>query len=293
MQKILNTPYGNSMMLYYSRKLSVYNFTIYESATKKGYCNVWTETDANCGANEICTCLYNYIKEVDARGSVKTLLLYCDSCYGLNKNKLVLSMIRYALSQCKDITTIQINYLIPGHTYMPVDSVHATIETKIRKSVIWAPSQWPTVMEFARQNPEPYKVQVLKGKDFIGFENVVNATFKKSQRIAISKLNIATFKRHEPDVMYIKNSMLPDTEAMLIPLLPLKDIIYLKENLYPTQLGIAVKKYKDLKKLVDNNIIPSRFAQEYTTIKINNKIKDCLADTGEEDETEVKDSVDC
>lgn len=33
LQKVLATPYGESMQLYYSRKYAVFNFTVYESGT--------------------------------------------------------------------------------------------------------------------------------------------------------------------------------------------------------------------------------------------------------------------
>lgn len=81
LQKVLNTPHGSNMSLYYSRKIAVYNFTIYESGTRFGFCNIWSETDAHRGANEIASCLLNYIRNVDSR-NVKTLLLYSDSCFG-------------------------------------------------------------------------------------------------------------------------------------------------------------------------------------------------------------------
>lgn len=151
LQKVLNTPYGESMTLYYSRKIAVYNFTIYESDTKLGVCNLWTEADAKRGANEITTCLLEYIKKVDKRGTVKQIILYCDSAFGQNKNKTILAMLRYALSISDNIDTIQINYLIPGHTYMPVDSMHATIENSVKNSIVWAPSQWPTIIQFSRK----------------------------------------------------------------------------------------------------------------------------------------------
>jgi hypothetical protein len=98
LQKVLNTPHGKNMAVYYSRKISVNNFTTYESGTQAGFCHIWNETDAHRGANEIATILLSYIKEVDSRGYVKTLLLYAVSCYGQNKNKAVLSMLRYALA---------------------------------------------------------------------------------------------------------------------------------------------------------------------------------------------------
>jgi len=44
-QKILNTPHGDSMLLFYSRKYTMYNETFYESGTRNGYCYVWGEQD--------------------------------------------------------------------------------------------------------------------------------------------------------------------------------------------------------------------------------------------------------
>lgn len=217
MQKVLNTPRGNDMRLYYSRKLSVYNFTIYESVTRAGHCYVWTEADAHRGANEISTCLFDFIvNDVDTRVSIKTLLLYADSCYGQNKNKTVLSMIRYALSQCINLNTIQINYLIPGHTYMPVDSMHATIENFVKKSNVRAPSQWPTLFQFARQKPAQYNVKVMKGHEFFGFDDILNNTFKKNHKMYLSKVCVATFNKQKPNLIEIKYSMLQETAEEIL-----------------------------------------------------------------------------
>lgn len=45
LQKVLNTPYGESMLLYYSRKYAVYNLTMYESGTQNVSCYIWGECD--------------------------------------------------------------------------------------------------------------------------------------------------------------------------------------------------------------------------------------------------------
>lgn len=144
LQKVLNTPHGENMMLYYSRKLAVYNLTFYESGTRNGFCYTWSEIDGKRGANEASSILQKYINEVDHRGTVKHLLLYCDSCPGQNKNKTVLTCINVTLQNCNNLLSIQINYLLPGHTYMPVDSVHSVIEKSLNGVIIWAPSQWST-----------------------------------------------------------------------------------------------------------------------------------------------------
>ncbi|XP_062532904.1 uncharacterized protein LOC134201685 isoform X1 [Bombyx mori] len=283
LQKVLNTPHGESMLLYYTRKFSVYNLTIYESNTQLGICNTWTEADAKRGANEIATCLLAYLKDVDKRGYVKQVILYCDSCFGQNKNKSILAMLRYALTICENINNIQINYLIPGHTYMPVDSMHATIENSLKKTIVWAPSQWPTIMELARKNPEPYVVNVMTGKDFLGFENIVERTYKKNQTINISKICTVTFHKKHANKMFVKTSMLPGTEATEIQLGPLNNVIP-KQNLYTSKLPISQKKYTDLKKMIDKNLIPERFAKEYLSLKTSTKVIDCLPDTDEEDD---------
>ncbi|RVE40369.1 hypothetical protein evm_014980 [Chilo suppressalis] len=65
LQKVLNTPYGSSMLLFYSRKYSVFNLCFYESVTRRGFCYLWGETEAKRGGNEISTILKKYINNVD------------------------------------------------------------------------------------------------------------------------------------------------------------------------------------------------------------------------------------
>lgn len=41
-------------------------------------------------------------------------------------------MLRYFSSIAVNLETIQINYLIPVHRFMPVDSMHATMERAVK-----------------------------------------------------------------------------------------------------------------------------------------------------------------
>jgi hypothetical protein len=93
LQKVLNTPHGDNMLLYYSRKYSYYNLTVYESTTREGICFCWGEADGRRGANEICTNVHAYLTKVDDRRNVTSVALYCDSCPGQNKNRQMMSMI--------------------------------------------------------------------------------------------------------------------------------------------------------------------------------------------------------
>lgn len=148
LQKVLTKPHGNSILLYYARKLAVYNFTVYESTTKNGFCFLWNETLGKKGSNEIYTALNRYLHLLDQRVSpeIYELSLYCDNCSGQNKNKQILAMINRFLKTAIHLKKITLNYLIAGHTYMPVDSMHSTIESFISKKTIYAPSMWKTIM---------------------------------------------------------------------------------------------------------------------------------------------------
>lgn len=95
-KKVLTT-HGNSMLLFYARKFSVYNLCFYENITRKGFCFIWNESEAKRGANEVPTILNKYIQDVDKRKSIRNLILYSDSCPGQNKNKIVLAAVHNAL----------------------------------------------------------------------------------------------------------------------------------------------------------------------------------------------------
>lgn len=107
-----------------------------------------------------------YINNVDLKGKVKHLLLYCDSCLGQNKNMIVLTCLNEILKKCNTLLSIQINFLLPGHTYMPVDSMHSIIDKSLRGIIVWAPLQWSTIFTMSKKSPRPYEVEVLNYADF-------------------------------------------------------------------------------------------------------------------------------
>ena len=56
---------------------------------------------------------------------------------------------------------------IPGHTYMPADAVHATIERFISRPIVWASSELATLITNTRVHPRPFEVNPMKYSDFI------------------------------------------------------------------------------------------------------------------------------
>jgi len=60
--------------------------------------------------------------------------LFCDSFSGQNKNRAMLAMIHS--THFEFIEEIKITFPLPGHTYMQVDSIHATIERFVKNKTV-------------------------------------------------------------------------------------------------------------------------------------------------------------
>ena len=89
-------------------------------------------------------------------GAIEKVILYSDGCAYQNRN-VTLSNALSAFAKKHGIIVEQ-KFLERGHTQMECDSVHAHIETKLKKRDIFVPSQYVEVMENARPK-QPYTVK--------------------------------------------------------------------------------------------------------------------------------------
>jgi hypothetical protein len=96
-QKNLHLPKLPYQMIYYSRHLYLYNFTIVEgSSTEKlspgrVYSYYWTEDEFAKGSNQIACALYDRLMKTNLTKK-KTVCLIADGCGGQNKNSTVIGM---------------------------------------------------------------------------------------------------------------------------------------------------------------------------------------------------------
>ena len=296
MQKVLNTPCGESMLLYYSRKIAVYNFTVYESSTKHGYCFLWDETQGKRGANEICTALFKYLLITDNRlPSTSNISLFCDSCPGQNRNKQMLAMLYTFLQESKNIQHIKVTFLLPGHTYMPADSIHSTIDTFIKKRIIWAPSQWSTVVSLSRTNPYPYNVTELQYTDFEDWKTIsaiIPSTTVNNKPFRISDIKSAILQKntHIIELLfdYVGNNatsinLSQHSHRRGRSMSTGAPVMLQRSKIYKDRLPISLQKYRDLERLCSKNIIPDLHHEEYNRLPTASNVEDVLAETDEED----------
>ena len=178
-------------------------------------------------------------------------------------------------------------FLLPGHTEMPADSVHATIERFIHKRHVWAPSEWATVIRAARINPFPYEVVTLEQKDIHNWS--ADCEFASgSKNVKGGKVpwkDIRIFAANSGKVRYSTTAN-PDAvfESVLFrsrgqPRRELK----LPRRAYNSLLSISSSKYKDLTELCRKGAVPAAYHQEYYSLRSSASQPDKLDETDEED----------
>ena len=69
--------------------------------------------------------------EENKAAGFRKLVIYMDNCAGQNKNIYnILTLMR--MIHKKELDEITLEFLIPGHSYLPCDAFFGVIETKIR-----------------------------------------------------------------------------------------------------------------------------------------------------------------
>lgn len=151
-QKNLPLPKVADQTAYYSRQLYIYNFTIvqgnsHSSLTKDNvFSYIWTEDMASKGANEISSCLYHCLNQIDLVGK-KWIRLVADGCGGQNKNTILVGMVAKWLYDSQGIEQVEIVFPVTGHSFIPPDRVFALTEKTIRRlETIISPETYIDVM---------------------------------------------------------------------------------------------------------------------------------------------------
>jgi len=173
LQSVLLCPKSNVSSQYYKTKLIVHNFTVYDLKRKNGYCFLWNETEGGLTAHEFSSIIVHFLQKFvidNAKVQNANIILYSDGCTYQNRNA-TLSNALLNLSLLSGITIIQ-KYLLRGHTQMEVDSMHSTIERKIRHKKINIPADYVTACKTACIK-NPYYVEYLSFNFFKSFSKIM------------------------------------------------------------------------------------------------------------------------
>lgn len=172
LQQVLSCPNTSTSTVFYKRKLSVYNLSVYSLGTKQGTCYVWDETSGKRGAAEIGTALHTYLSSLPSM--ITHVNLFSDCCSGQNKNKYTATALIYSMKNNANLTVLDQKYLTSGHTAMEVDSIHSAIETAKKQVSVYVPENWNSVIQLARRK-HPFAVVPVRIADILHVEKMFEA----------------------------------------------------------------------------------------------------------------------
>ena len=285
MESILQLPASEVGPLYYKRKLVLHNFTVYESVKPNhGFCYLWPETSGRRGANEIGTCLYQYLQSIDPK--VKHVTFFSDSCTGQNRNQYVCSLMLYAVTMLP-VEVIDHKFLVPGHTMMECDSMHSSIEYAHKNLSVYSVHEWVNVLKSARRH-NPYAVQVLDYSDFYDLKTLASKLVSNRKRsaagITINWLDVRWIRvqKSMPNTILFKT----DFDQPEFDVMTQKRISRMPKlmHAYQCPLPISAAKYTDLVSMLKTGIIPEAYMQFYQGLPHNSKVVDCIPEQSECDD---------
>ncbi len=170
LQQVIYLPKSDRSELFYKRRLSCFNFTIFELASKDGFCFVSHEGRTGRGSCEIASFLHRYLSTVDEQGC-ETVELYSDGCIGQNKNSIIPAMILYFVERSISVQQVTLNFFETNHGQSEGDAMHSTIERQMRQiGEMFVPSQLVTLIKMARKNPRPYRVTSVESSDILDWK---------------------------------------------------------------------------------------------------------------------------
>ena len=287
LQAVLQAPCTNVSQLYYRRKLSVYNFTIYSLADGQGYCYIWDETEGRRGSCEIATCILQSLPSV-----VKEVTIFSNCCGGQNKNQNLTAALSHAVSTIPNLEKITQKFLETGHTNMECDSMHAAITHAKKSTEIFVPSEYDIVLRLARKQKQ-YVVVPMKHSSFYDFKRLARSTIRNTKvdidgrRLNWLHIKWMEVRKGEDGTLHVKLSF--DEEFRTIRLAgstkrnrpaPMKTLPLCYDG---GKLPISAAKHRDLMSLCHLGIIPTHNHHYFETLPVSSSVKDKLAEPDVED----------
>ncbi|KAL4100690.1 hypothetical protein QTP88_020724 [Uroleucon formosanum] len=285
LQAVLQTPCGEVNMFYYKRKLGVYNFTVYETSSRNGYCYVWSEDKAKRGANEIASCLWKYLNNSINHSMNLPIIFYSDNCVGQNKNKFIISLYMYATMRL-EIPSITHKFLVCGHSQNKGDAMHACIEKQkkrvLKSGPVYIPDQWIPVISLARKGVLNIVNQMITTDmlDFKKLSTQIGTNFNintDKEKVLWGNIKIIEVHKDSPFKFFYKNNMSEEKFKTIDVTQKLsrgrKSKPKINEDLilneaYSRPPDITDVKKKDLMQLCDANVIPNCHKQFYENINV-------------------------
>lgn len=169
-QAVKLAPMLKASAIYYKTKLGVHNYTIYNLLKGDVVCYLWDESQGGLEANNFATMLINYMSlYLSNNPDTQEFIIYSDGCGYQNKNCLLANALLNFASEHQ--IHIYQKYFEKGHSQMEVDSVHSSIERKLKNRDIYLPTDYIAICREARIK-NPYVVKYMSYEDFKDYSRI-------------------------------------------------------------------------------------------------------------------------
>jgi hypothetical protein len=158
-QKNYQLPDTKINIEYYLRKISIQNFCIYDEKTFSATLFPYAEHFAMKGANEVISSIDFYLKNI-MNSEVKVLHVFCDNCFGQNKNKFLWCYFQTVVERGL-YNEVIIYYPIVGHSRLSCDRAFTLIERKYKTiEKIYSPNDYINIIKNSSEK-NPFKIVYL------------------------------------------------------------------------------------------------------------------------------------
>lgn len=147
------TPIGQA---YYSRQLYMYVFAVVlhegqhsDQSRDKVLLYTWREDQGGKDSNMISSAVYHALTGPlsERLQRVRELRIFSDSCFGQNRNMAMMSMLLSIAANHPLPLTVEYNFPIRGHSFLPADRVFGRVEQSIRRQyTILLPSDYSEIL---------------------------------------------------------------------------------------------------------------------------------------------------
>ncbi|CAG9791657.1 unnamed protein product [Diatraea saccharalis] len=205
LEKVLSIPQSQVGIFHYKRKYPIYNFTVYNSVLRQGFCYVWHYQLAKRGAIEIGSCLWQFLNTEHERG-IEHISFYSDGCVGQNKNKFIFALYLFAAAKLK--LNITHRFFETGHGQSEADSMHSCVEREIKNKTIYTPDQMYALIQNAKATGNKFIVKEMEQSNFYDIKVLVAGKHwvrdVQGNKILWSKVMEVKVLSNEPKILRYK-----------------------------------------------------------------------------------------
>ena len=295
LQSVLQLPSNNVSLTYYSRKLCVYNLTVWEGKKPNdGHCFCWPEIEGKRGSNEIASCIFRWLEKLPR--NIHEVSLFSDTCSGQNRNQQMAALMMWYIQRTShDINIITHNFLESGHSMMEVDSMHAAIEHEKKYIDTFTMHDLRTIFMSSRRK-NPYKVQSLDHSMFyfnfktLAEKLISNKKKKKTTDDSGDTMNwllvkSLQYRRDDPHALHYRYNYEEQFKRVNLrgrgKPVSFEDVT--PKQAYKKMLPISKAKKVDLLKLCKSIVIPKEVHAWYENLPTSETAKDLTPEPAEED----------